>query len=276
MEYNKNLYCTVGEFAKLCGVNKQTLQYYDQEQIFCPEFIDENGYRYYSFRQLDLFRILSALKAVHTPLKTIRQYLYHRSRQELLSLLLTQQQKIQEEIQELELANQIIETKVAQAQFAQQTDFTQIKTVHLPQAQLVLSEELHYTTEKQYSDTIAAHIHFCKQHNLNVGNPIGSIISYEKLLHRQWEFSYWFTEINQPYNGPYAFTRPAGQYVIGYYNGYYGTNTAIYPKLMQFIRQNQLTIIGHAYENSVIDMFMTENYDEYVTEVAIHVHPSSC
>lgn len=41
-----------GEFAKLCGVNKRTLHYYDEQGIFSPDHVGENHYRYYSARQL--------------------------------------------------------------------------------------------------------------------------------------------------------------------------------------------------------------------------------
>ena len=40
-----------GEFAKLCGVNKRTLHYYDEQGIFSPDHVGENHYRYYSARQ---------------------------------------------------------------------------------------------------------------------------------------------------------------------------------------------------------------------------------
>ncbi|WP_418657894.1 MerR family DNA-binding transcriptional regulator, partial [Clostridioides difficile] len=37
-----------GEFAKLCGISKQTLIFYDKIGIFPPEYKDKNNYRYYS------------------------------------------------------------------------------------------------------------------------------------------------------------------------------------------------------------------------------------
>ena len=40
-----------GEFARITGVNKRTLHYYDSEGIFSPDSIEPNGYRAYSSRQ---------------------------------------------------------------------------------------------------------------------------------------------------------------------------------------------------------------------------------
>lgn len=43
MEKNTEWVFSTGEFAKLCGVSKQTLLYYDRVGIFKPERILENG-----------------------------------------------------------------------------------------------------------------------------------------------------------------------------------------------------------------------------------------
>ena len=37
----KKDYFTTGEFAAICGVSKQTLFYYDQQGIFCPDHVWE-------------------------------------------------------------------------------------------------------------------------------------------------------------------------------------------------------------------------------------------
>ena len=58
---NKKYLYTTGQFAKLNGVNKRTLHYYDEIGLFSPEIKGENGYRYYTcFQtvQLELILIL--------------------------------------------------------------------------------------------------------------------------------------------------------------------------------------------------------------------------
>ena len=52
---NNERYITTGEFAKLTGVTKHTLFYYDKIGLFSPEIKKENGYRLYSFEQLEVF-----------------------------------------------------------------------------------------------------------------------------------------------------------------------------------------------------------------------------
>ncbi|SEH22396.1 MerR family DNA-binding transcriptional regulator [Selenomonas sp. KH1T6] len=47
-----------GEFARITGVNKRTLHYYDQQGIFSPDSIEPNGYRAYSSRQFYPFYMI--------------------------------------------------------------------------------------------------------------------------------------------------------------------------------------------------------------------------
>ena len=48
---------TTGEFAKICNVKKHTLFHYDDIGLLKPDYYDENGYRFYSYSQLNLFYI---------------------------------------------------------------------------------------------------------------------------------------------------------------------------------------------------------------------------
>lgn len=68
-----------GEFAKLCGVNKRTLHYYDEQGIFSPDHVDANGYRCYAVRQLYPFIMIRLLRQMGLDLAEIQDYMSHRS-----------------------------------------------------------------------------------------------------------------------------------------------------------------------------------------------------
>ena len=44
---------TCGTFAKICGVEKHVLFHYDEINLFKPAYVNDKGYRYYSYRQYD-------------------------------------------------------------------------------------------------------------------------------------------------------------------------------------------------------------------------------
>ena len=68
-------YLRTAAFAKLAGVNKKTLHYYDEIGLFRPAYVNEKGYRFYSPLQLDRLALIVTLKDLGVPLKVIAEYL---------------------------------------------------------------------------------------------------------------------------------------------------------------------------------------------------------
>ena len=112
MTTNLKDYFTTGEFARLCNVKKQTLFHYDDIGILSPEVVGENGYRYYSYTQLEIFSTISMLKELDMPLAEIKDYLDHRSPQAFLELLEQQKKEVDEKIKELQWLKRFIHTKM--------------------------------------------------------------------------------------------------------------------------------------------------------------------
>ena len=70
----KNYLYSSGEFAKLTGVNKRTLHYYNEIGLFRPEIIGENGYHYYTcfqFTELELILTLRKIERCTLPERKI-------------------------------------------------------------------------------------------------------------------------------------------------------------------------------------------------------------
>ena len=66
---------STGQFAKLCGVKKQTLFHYDDIGLLCPVDVANNGYRQYSYRQYETFLLITCLKEAGMSLKEIKAFL---------------------------------------------------------------------------------------------------------------------------------------------------------------------------------------------------------
>ncbi|MEG0392432.1 MAG: MerR family transcriptional regulator [Anaerovoracaceae bacterium] len=105
-------YFTTGEFATLCKVTKQTLFHYDRIGILCPKIIGENGYRYYSYHQLDDFALIYSLRDLGMPLKGIKEYLDRRSPEELTRLLEEQKKAVEEKVAKLRWMGEYLEFKL--------------------------------------------------------------------------------------------------------------------------------------------------------------------
>ena len=69
-------YCiSAGEFAKLCKTTRDTLRYYDKMGILVPKKNDENGYNYYSPRQITSFYFISFYRALECPVKQLKEFM---------------------------------------------------------------------------------------------------------------------------------------------------------------------------------------------------------
>ena len=84
---DKKEYYTAGELAKLFGIPKQTMFYYDKMGLLTPEFVAENGYRYYAMPQYLTLEIILFLRKLDISVPHIKEFLEHRSRDEILNIL---------------------------------------------------------------------------------------------------------------------------------------------------------------------------------------------
>ncbi len=64
---------SIGQFSMICNLNKKTLRYYDEIDLFKPAKIDEtNQYRYYDESQIEVIREILRLKAIGINLDQIK------------------------------------------------------------------------------------------------------------------------------------------------------------------------------------------------------------
>ena len=104
-------YFSSGEFAKLCGIHKKTLFHYDEIDLFKPDKINENGYRYYSESQVELFNVIYTLKDLGMPLKDIKDFIDKRNPKTTIQLFEYETKEIDKEIKKLKRMKDIISNK---------------------------------------------------------------------------------------------------------------------------------------------------------------------
>ena len=88
----------ISEMAKLYGITRQTLIYYDEIDLFKPVKVDCKGYRYYSRRQIPYLREICFLKSVGVSLKEILEHFKDRSAIKEMKLLKEQRNRIAQEV----------------------------------------------------------------------------------------------------------------------------------------------------------------------------------
>lgn len=90
---------TIQEMAQMCGTTAKTLRFYDKMGIFCPDYTDpENGYRYYTDRQVTKYRLIEEYKRMSFTLSEIRNLISHSGEVDVPEILRWKIAELQEAI----------------------------------------------------------------------------------------------------------------------------------------------------------------------------------
>lgn len=93
---------TTGELARLCGVTKRTVQYYDKQNIIVPSKMTDGGRRIYTEEDLKQFQLVCLYKNLGLSLHDIKNILKSDNQYSIvIELLNNQQEKIDRQIQNL-------------------------------------------------------------------------------------------------------------------------------------------------------------------------------
>jgi effector-binding domain-containing protein len=272
MNRSKNFIKT-SQFAKFCNVSKQTLIYYDKIGIFKPSYVDEKGYRYYSFAQQEAFYVITMLRHLGTPLKEIKEYIENRSINSFLNLLDKKQDEINNRIIELNKLSNLIDKRRSMTRYGMKNINTEDVVIYtLPEEHIILSKPIFKHNDMSYSNIISELQHYTAKHNYQTFMS-GAMVSKESLIEKDYNnLSHFFIKTDTVCNRTY--TKPAGLYAVTYHHNDYDTTYLAYDRLLRYIEDNGYEIVGNSYENILLDFCTQKNESEYLSEISIQVELS--
>lgn len=104
---------SISDMARIHGVTRQTLIYYDKIGLFKPKKVDEdNGYRYYSWEQVPELREICFLKNAGVPLKETVEHFKNRTAETEIELLRHQKHVLEKEIGRLNRIREAISMRI--------------------------------------------------------------------------------------------------------------------------------------------------------------------
>lgn len=260
---------TTGEFAQRFGVKKDTLFYYDRIGLFHPAGVNDNGYRYYTVPQLDIFWMLQSLKELNFPLKTMEQYLRSPSPEELIALSKEQITLVEQEIKKLEQINWLLSNIVTYTEEAIQAPFDEILLKELQEERVLYSEPFPYNNDFTDEDWFNFTDRFLKNAGIKGPAYVGSVISQNDLMNGI------FGKINCLFvrrDLMQAKIKPSGLYAIIYHKGSYTSPFDAYEPFLRKLKENGLTICGDAYEEYLLDKLTVQNTNDFMIKISVPVH----
>lgn len=267
MDRNTQKYLTTNQFAKIFNINKKTLIYYDEIDLFKPAFVKENGYRCYTLHQGGLFEVILILKKLGMPLKSIKEYLEKRSPDELAKILSEQKIYIENQINDLNKINNSIKNKLNILNISKNIIFDKMVIENMEEEYMFLS-----TTVRDKDEITVAKTLFEHSNTLYNGFSFGAIITDNDIINGDYlNYSYFYTKIEKRPKGINYFIKPKGKYLVFYYNGSCLNFNKLYDLAKKYLKDNSLTITGYTYEEYIIDDAASKTPDEYITKFMIQI-----
>lgn len=263
-----------GAFAALCGVKKDTLFHYDEVGILQPERVDEeNGYRYYSVKQLYTFDLITALKKLGMSLREIKAYLDRRSPGDFLELLRAQEVALEEERLRLEAVGQLLRETIQSTELAQAVtpDTIRLETLQQPERYLaVTAADYTHFDEQQYLLRSRDLLQQARSHG-SLAFPPGDIVTRESLEQGRYVEDYHFCRVGSGAQSEQLMEKPAGTYAVLYHQGSYDSLEEAYQKLTLWVREQGLQITGNLYEEDLLHYMSSPDPSCYLMRISIQV-----
>ena len=256
---------TVKEFAQFHHLNKRTLHYYDEIQLFSPKIKIANGYRYYSIEQSSELEYILALKELGMTITEMKDYLSNPRLDELLQITDSKLKEIDDKIQHLERLKGYLTDKQFNMRLIHEIEQDQI-IVKEVEEEYIYCTELDTTDHK--TNILMKHLRNAwKYHPFKVG--CGSYIDIEKIKCRQF----------QHYDGLYSIIEQQplqndmricerGTYLYAYHIGTWDELSSLYEKILDYAKQHHYRLSGYAYERGISELSLLHR-SEYITEIKI-------
>lgn len=264
---------TVGEIAKLSGLSKQTLIYYDKIDLFKPKIIDSNnGYRYYTASQIEVLDSILILKEIGLSLNEIKEFMQSRNSDNAVSLFKKQQLDIKNKIKQLSLIEKRLDYKLRTLNEFESID-ENVQFFNLEKTEYLAIEPV-----ASPHDLLAADIALKRllskatRNNYPYYYQLGAMVAKENLRSRRYIcFDYAFLPLQViPEKGVYH-KKTKGIYARIYHQGPYKDITCTYDQLLETIQKEGYQMDSHSYEYYIIDSLTTKRTEDYITEIQVKV-----
>lgn len=279
VDLTKKKKLTISEMAKINGITRQRLIYYDKNGIFQPELINDKGYRFYSPQQIPYLREICFLKSIGIRLEDINVHIYKRNTDNAIDFLKYWQISLEDQIADLQRKCSSIKNRTSiYEKAAKYKDmvckptieyFPERKICFFPWGEVEMSRTiLHLTLMKAWIEM--------ERYGLYVENGWGAMI-YTKNLGNgnvlQGAGGYANLpsdiEIDQHIEG--VVTVPGGEFACMCKYGM-PYETKYIDQLVEWIEQNNYEIIGDIYDECFLDTtFYKEDYEVDFCQIQIPV-----
>ena len=267
----KDKLLTIGQFAAMHGINKKTLMWYDEIQLFKPAVINpENGYRYYNYHQSPVLETILLLRELDVSINEIQNFMKNRSARGLKCLLEEKIADLDMQITHLQALRTTLCTHHQNMDTLLTIDLSQISIVEKEERCLVTVNIDQNTSFEQEVELITAKTEKYRLGRLHKAS-YGSMISVADLQNGSFNnYSKLFIEIPfLPYQTG-LHIMPKGNYLRAFHKGEWNGIPKRYQEILDYAQEHKLTLHGFSYEMGINENVI-DRIDDYIVQIEIPV-----
>lgn len=273
---------SIGNAAKLCGVSSKALRYYESLGLIQPKLVSkENGYRYYDKETLLLIPVIKYYQQVGLELKQIKKLISLDGCNDHYHLLKERREEIKAKREELLISLTSVDDwlqLIIEGEMCLQNQ-NQIKAGLASQVVSLkyYSEERSYCRIEQpyhyhYKESIInlEWTKFLKEKHLEVSGPV--ILKYDSYQEKMTGQAKTVTILQHCFPESSEFSSFGGFMALSCYHiGALEKIEETYQKIVDYAKVCDYTLQSECYERYVIDYWVTQNSEEFVTEIIIPI-----
>lgn len=263
---------SIGDVARMFRVSVSTLRHYENIGILKPEKVDpDSGYRYYSSRQFEVLNSIRYLRALDMPLPEISDFLQNRDVDVIEEKLREQKKTVLAREEELRRIERKIDNRLSMIEDARSSVFDEIQTIRKGACRMVwLRESLKITSFLDMETPIRKLDAKQAEATVFLGK-VGLSISTEHLRKAQFDSYdgiFLILDEEDQYEGE-TMRLPETLCVSIRFHGSHADAPRQYEKLLKFITEHRMEISGFSREITMIDYGITNDPEQFVTEISI-------
>lgn len=252
---------TVNEFAKLHNVNKRTLHYYDEINLFKPAIIKENNYRYYTYEQNNIFEYIRFLKKLGLSIGEIKKYLNNINEQNFLELAKYKIDEIDKKILELNETKNILKERLENLnKYRNITNFE----IFIEEYKTKYVDIIPFNNESELEDSYMYIKDFWGIETINKG--VGSVIKVNSVLNKNFNYDGLFTFTNDHKKKKLD----KGKYLVMVFRDTWDETPKYYEYLIDYINKNNIIVDSDFYEIGLNEIAI-DDVKNYLTKIFIKI-----
>lgn len=262
---------TIGQFAKLHGVNKKTLMWYDEIGILKPYAILDNGYRYYTYQQSSILETILMLRELNVSIAEIQSFLNDRSACSLEKLLTDKIVELDNTISHLKAIRAVMNDKKQNMAVIRTLDVCGFSIVEKAEAHYLatVSTSRHTPLEKEI-EMVVEETKKYQLHRLHDAS-YGAMLPVENLYGGDLnDYSALFIELPFPTHKKGLHIQPKGKYLRAFCKGNWNKIPNRYMEILAYAKEHKLQFSGFAYEKGINELVI-DALDDYITQIEIPI-----